>query len=553
MPIDLMLGLLLGSTAIGLLLLFDLVVGRAARDGVILRLRGQIAGPGERGSVVHRRAGATPFLVRSRHGTLRVLPRDAVVCAPWPLSQRALRVGDGVVVDGLLGQERVAESLYRDAGSREAIDAVRLTPRRWVLIRGVALVLSAATLLGGVLLWRRPLHARLAWGLACPPGSSPAYREEQLPRGRAPVELSELGALRGQLAACTVDGRPHGPAVERWTGEQGEGVWRRSGSYRDALQHGHWVTWSPEGKVVSEGELLAGKRNGVFRTWYANGRLRTKEDYLEGKRHGPFASWDPHGAPEDQGLYLEGKRVGAWTLRSPEARCPLPFPRWLRIESVELGYHEGELEGPASCTPTRMRAPLLGELRANGRATRLFTSDPSGSRAERARLPWRAAIAPERIGCRLCAAHAARGWPELGLDEVVFDVPDPMRERERALSELVWRNAEDLLRCLHRAADAHEPVVEERVLALRVNPDGRLTPVADEVVHRTSPSDQAGAVVRRTAQGGQARGAGPAPVLACLRDALARWPADDGMTLRGREVAAELRLRISLHRDRAPE
>jgi hypothetical protein len=524
-----MLGLLLGSTAIGLLLLFDLVVGRAAHDGVILRLRGRIAGPGTRGSVVHRRAGGAPFLVRSAIGTLRVLPRDAVVRAPWPLSQRPLRVGDGVVVDGLLGQERVTESLYRDAGSREAIDAVRLTPRRWVLIRGIALLLTGATLLGGVLLWRRPLHARLAWGLACPPGSSPAYRERRIPRDRAPVELSGLGELRGQLAACTVDGRPHGPAVERWTGEQGEGVWRRSGSYRDGLQHGHWVTWSPEGKLVSEGELLAGKRNGVFKTWYANGRLRTKEDYLEGKRHGPFASWDPHGAPEDQGLHLEGKRVGAWTLRSPEARCPLPFPRWLRLEAVELSYREGELEGPASCTPTRMRAPLVGELRANGRATRLFSPDPSGSRPERVHPPWRATIAPERIGggCRRCAASAARGWPALALTEVVLDVPDPMRERERALSELVWCHAEDLLRCLHRAPDADEPVVEERVLALRVSPDGGLSPAAD------------------------ARRAWPAPVLACLRDALARWPADDGMTLRGREVAAELRLRISLHRDRA--
>ncbi len=528
MPIDLLLGLLIGSMALGLLLLFDLLVGRAgAGSGVILRLRGRIEGPGARGAVAHRPGGGTPFLLRVGASATRILPRDAVVRAPWPLRLRALRVGEQVTVDGLVGQERVAESLYRDAGSREAIDAVRITPRRWALCRAVALSLCAALLVGGVALSRRSLHARLAWGLACPPGAVPAYGERVLPREQAPVELSDLGELRGELAVCTVAGRPHGPAIERWRGQYAEAIWRRLGSYQDGRQHGRWLTLSPEGKLVAEGELLAGKRNGVFRTWYANGRLRTKEDYLEGKLHGPWTSWDRHGAVEDQGLVLEGKRVGSWTLRSPDTRCPFPFPRWLRLESVEVSYRDGELEGPATCTPTRLRQPLVGELRANGRAVRLFTPDPFGSRAERARLPWRAAIAPERLGCRLCATPEARHWPQLALNEVELDVADPGRERELALSELVWRHAEDLLRCLHRAPQASDALNEERVLALRVDPDGRLVPVAD------------------------ASGAWPAPVLGCLRGALARWPADDGMTLRGREVAARLRLSLALHRERA--
>jgi hypothetical protein len=535
-PIDLMLGLLIGSIALGSLLLFDLLVGRAGSGGgVILRLRGRIDGPGPRGSIAHRPGrGDSPFLLRSEHGLTRILPSDAVVAAPWPLRARALRVGERVVVDGLVGHERIVESLYREAGCREAIDAVRITPIRWVLARGVALALCAGILLGGIALSRRPLYARLVWGLACPPGTDPAYAERRLPSRRAPVELRDLGDLHGQLAACVVDGKPHGPAVERWRGELRDEIWRRTGSYLEGKQHGRWVTWMPDGRVAAEGELLEGARHGVFRSWHENGRLRTREDYLEGRLHGLFTSWDRQGALEDQGMLLEGRRVGSWSIRSGEVSCPLPVPFRQQIDQVTLHYRDGVIDGAVSCFPTRMRPAVVGEVRAGGAAVRIVTPGSLGAIGglvglglERGARRWRAAIAPERIGCRLCATPDPRGWPGLGLNRISLSrSPERERELERVLSDRVWQGAEDVLRCLHRAPDAHESLAEERLLALRVESSGQL---------RLLP---------------EAARSWPEPVFGCLRQAIERWPGLNPALLGAIETDAFLTLSLTLHRDR---
>jgi len=51
----------------------------------------------------------------------------------------------------------------------------------------------------------------------------------------------------------------------------------------------------PSGRVMSEGNIIEGKRDGVWRFWHERGGLKEVGHYLMGEKVGRWRYWDENG------------------------------------------------------------------------------------------------------------------------------------------------------------------------------------------------------------------------------------------------------------------
>jgi antitoxin component YwqK of YwqJK toxin-antitoxin module len=81
----------------------------------------------------------------------------------------------------------------------------------------------------------------------------------------------------------------------------------------DAVRHGAYIAWHPNGQKSLEGQFENGEPTGEFRWWYANGQPQTKGFYDQGQSIGEWVWWHPNGMKMIEGNYDLGKQVGQWS------------------------------------------------------------------------------------------------------------------------------------------------------------------------------------------------------------------------------------------------
>ena len=177
-------------------------------DGLV-RLRGRVAGERPGAPAVRRGAKQRQrFALQSPTTTHLVVMGQGI-----PLvGGSALRVGDGVTVDGLPSVEPAGETLYRQSAMTPCIDALRLTSGSWPRLRWLPLIPLAALLAigthhGWLKQQRRELVERAATyaaNMGCPAGAEAVYGDDDYDFGFT-CQLPG-GARHGPYALWSWDG-----------------------------------------------------------------------------------------------------------------------------------------------------------------------------------------------------------------------------------------------------------------------------------------------------------------------------------------------------------
>jgi antitoxin component YwqK of YwqJK toxin-antitoxin module len=84
-------------------------------------------------------------------------------------------------------------------------------------------------------------------------------------------------------------------------------------SQADAVRHGSYIAWHPNGQKSLEGRFENGEPIGEFQWWYTNGQPQTKGLYDQGKSIGEWVWWHPNGMKMIEGNFDHGKQIGQWS------------------------------------------------------------------------------------------------------------------------------------------------------------------------------------------------------------------------------------------------
>jgi len=82
----------------------------------------------------------------------------------------------------------------------------------------------------------------------------------------------------------------------------------------NAVDHGEYTRWYPNGQVEYECFFAEGKKHGVTTMWHRNGQVWTKDHHVHGVRHGVFCTWDDTGQLRKEEQYCDGLPCGTWTV-----------------------------------------------------------------------------------------------------------------------------------------------------------------------------------------------------------------------------------------------
>jgi antitoxin component YwqK of YwqJK toxin-antitoxin module len=349
-----------------------------AFDEHLVVLRGQVEGPGQRGTPVLRAAPAGEILER-RHFQLRrgrgapveIDPTGALLL----LRARTIRVGDQVTVHGVPSSVVRDETLYRQSGLETGVAALRIAAGTWPELRWLNVVMACTGILA--LLWVASA-ARVARPAAptdvvqCPTGTRAAG-------GRPPLsdfEWCEVKRLAGPTGVQ--DAEKHGPFVAWWN----VSLKRQQGLYDRGRPHGEWLTWHPDQKIAAVAHYFRGRLVGEWKSFWKNGKLQERREYTATEqRHGQWLSFDEGGRLLLVRSYTWGKPHGEWVAWYPSGRIHYrqwfkdglrhgPWRRWHEEGwLLESGaYAENRKHGTWSAWSAPGRLARQGEYEGDGRS-----------------------------------------------------------------------------------------------------------------------------------------------------------------------------------------
>lgn len=85
--------------------------------------------------------------------------------------------------------------------------------------------------------------------------------------------------------------------------------------------HGPYTLWSPEGKLIVQGQYDHGKLQGQWTWWWpGSGEMQQQGEYQNGLRQGLWREYAPNGQLGKEGRYLNGKRQGVWSSYNESGR-----------------------------------------------------------------------------------------------------------------------------------------------------------------------------------------------------------------------------------------
>ncbi len=80
----------------------------------------------------------------------------------------------------------------------------------------------------------------------------------------------------------------------------------------DLVQHGVFVKWWPNGKIMIEGTYRDGKKDGLWREFLMNGIPKTEGRYQNGLKEGLWTTFYPSGKKHFEGMYHHDRKEGEW-------------------------------------------------------------------------------------------------------------------------------------------------------------------------------------------------------------------------------------------------
>lgn len=81
----------------------------------------------------------------------------------------------------------------------------------------------------------------------------------------------------------------------------------------DGSKEGIWYSYTPEGKISSQGQYKGGKKKGEWLFFYPDGQIMQKGDYVEGKENGTWVWFFPSGKIQREDNYVLGLLDGKST------------------------------------------------------------------------------------------------------------------------------------------------------------------------------------------------------------------------------------------------
>lgn len=102
----------------------------------------------------------------------------------------------------------------------------------------------------------------------------------------------------------------------KWKDFSPDGKVIAEGQYTDNRRTGNWKFYNSFQKLEQTGNYNNGRPDGLWKWYYTDGSLLREEEYFQGQRDGAYTEYSPSGEVIAQGMYAEGERNGDWKFRS---------------------------------------------------------------------------------------------------------------------------------------------------------------------------------------------------------------------------------------------
>ncbi|MCA9523977.1 MAG: hypothetical protein KC609_23570 [Myxococcales bacterium] len=147
---------------------------------------------------------------------------------------------------------------------------------------------------------------------------------------------------RRLIQAHWADGHLHG----YWIRYFPSGKKQLEGFYRAGFRDGYWTQWGAQGRRLGQYRMHDG--SGIERSWYENGQLRLEAEKRSGVLDGRYRLRNRVGRVVVEGQYLAGRRHGAWRLLDDGGR-------FRRLVCYRFGRRLWDTDDPATVHQLRCR------------------------------------------------------------------------------------------------------------------------------------------------------------------------------------------------------
>ena len=112
---------------------------------------------------------------------------------------------------------------------------------------------------------------------------------------------------------------------------------RELGEFKDGYKNGLFTKYYPDGKKMTQGKYILGKKEGPHTSWYENGNKKDEITYDNGVLNGTSSEWYSNGKIKSSGGYILGRKDGLHTSWYENGN-----------KEGEKTYVNNELNGPSS-------------------------------------------------------------------------------------------------------------------------------------------------------------------------------------------------------------
>lgn len=81
---------------------------------------------------------------------------------------------------------------------------------------------------------------------------------------------------------------------------------------KDAIKHGQYIGYNPDGSVFEESTFVNGAQEGIRKIYHLNGAIQAKETYVKDVLDGKFEEYYPSGKLSFTGTYVNNNMEGVW-------------------------------------------------------------------------------------------------------------------------------------------------------------------------------------------------------------------------------------------------
>jgi uncharacterized protein len=129
----------------------------------------------------------------------------------------------------------------------------------------------------------------------------------------------------------------------KWKDYSPEGKIIAEGQFADNRRTGTWKFYNSSGKVEQTGSYNNGRPDGMWKWFYENNSLLREEEYFQGQRDGSFSEYSIIGEIISQGQYSDGEKNGEWKYKSGDNTEEGKYIIGLKDGTWKSFYPDGKL------------------------------------------------------------------------------------------------------------------------------------------------------------------------------------------------------------------